>query len=94
MVRLRGGSVHGVLAKLGHPLGFFLVIIGRQQLFTENTLTVIIPLLERRDLTTLIKVLPLWATVLFANLAGVHAIACESAAVSFSPCCAASLPDG
>ena len=51
------------------------MIIRRQQLFTENTLTVIIPLLARRDLATLVQVLRLWAAVLAANLVGVHAIA-------------------
>jgi formate-nitrite transporter family protein len=32
-----------LLVSLGYPLGFLIVIIGRQQLFTENTLTAIIP---------------------------------------------------
>jgi len=64
-----------LISKLGYPLGFILVIIGRQQLFTENTLTVIIPLMAKRNLATLIQVLRLWATVLVANIAGAHAIA-------------------
>lgn len=35
-----------LLVRLGYPVGFLIVmIIGRQQLFTENTLTAIIPLL-------------------------------------------------
>src|SRR3954467_367922 len=34
-----------LITKLGYPVGFLIVIIGRQQLFTENTLTPIIPLL-------------------------------------------------
>ena len=38
-----------LFVRLGYPLGFLIVIIGRQQLFTENTLTAIIPLLARRD---------------------------------------------
>ncbi len=55
----------------GYPVGFIIVILGRQQLFTENTLTVILPLLTRRDARTLANVARLWAVVLAANLAGV-----------------------
>jgi formate/nitrite transporter FocA (FNT family) len=61
-----------IVVSLGYPFGFLLIIIGRQQLFTENTLTAIIPLLARRNLTTLIAVLRLWAIVLAANLVGAH----------------------
>jgi len=64
-----------LIASLGYPLGFLIVIIGRQQLFTENTLTAIIPLLARRNSTTLVAVLRLWAVVLVANLAGAHIFA-------------------
>ena len=57
-----------LIARLGYPLGFLIVIIGRQQLFTENTLTVIIPLLARRNMRTLLLVAKLWLVVLVANL--------------------------
>src|ERR1700743_1948596 len=36
----------------GYPVGFLIVILGRQQLFTETTLTAVIPALTRRDLKT------------------------------------------
>lgn len=64
-----------LLTNLGYPFGFLIVIIGRQQLFTENTLTAIIPLLARRNLVTLLAVLRLWAVVLAANLFGAHIFA-------------------
>ncbi len=64
-----------LIVNLGYPLGFLLVIIGRQQLFTENTLTAIIPLLAKRNLATLTLVLKLWAIVLVANLTGAHIFA-------------------
>ena len=64
-----------LLVGLGYPVGFLIVIIGRQQLFTENTLTAIIPLLTKRNLNTLIRVLKLWAVVLVANLVGAHIFA-------------------
>lgn len=34
-----------LVAKLGYSVGFLIVILGRQQLFTENTLTPILPTL-------------------------------------------------
>ncbi len=64
-----------LVVRLGYPLGFLIVIVGRQQLFTENTLTAIIPLLARRNLITLIQVARLWTVVLVANLVGAHLFA-------------------
>jgi formate/nitrite transporter FocA (FNT family) len=59
-----------LVAKLGYSLGFLVVILARQQLFTENTLTGIIPLLARPSRSALLNVTRLWAVVLAANLAG------------------------
>lgn len=59
-----------LLAKLGYSVGFLIVILGRQQLFTENTLTPILPLLTKKDWGTFKNVLRLWAIVLLANLLG------------------------
>lgn len=64
-----------LLASAGYPLGFLIVILGRQQLFTENTLTAIIPLLTRRNIATLVKVIRLWSIVLVSNLVGAHLFA-------------------
>ncbi len=64
-----------LIVNLGYPVGFLMVILGRQQLFTENTLKAIIPLMARRDLKTFLLILRLWAVVLAANLAGAHIFA-------------------
>jgi formate/nitrite transporter FocA (FNT family) len=56
-----------------YPLGFILVIIGRSQLFTENTLEPVIPVLARPSLETLGRMLRLWAIVLIGNMAGAAA---------------------
>ena len=64
-----------LVSKLGYSVGFIIVVLGRQQLFTENTLTPILPLLARRDLHTLKQVLRLWATVLLTNILGAFAFA-------------------
>src|SRR4051812_46988108 len=59
-----------LLVSSGYAVGFLVVILGRQQLFTENSITPIIPLLARRDRATLLKVLRLWAIVLASNMLG------------------------
>jgi formate/nitrite transporter FocA (FNT family) len=59
-----------LVAKLGYSVGFLIVILGRQQLFTENTLTPILPLLQKKESKVLANVLRLWGVVLFANLLG------------------------
>ncbi|HZR16710.1 MAG TPA: formate/nitrite transporter family protein [Verrucomicrobiae bacterium] len=64
-----------LIAKLGYSLGFLVVILGRQQLFTENTLTPILPLLQEKTLTRFAGVMRLWVVVLAANLVGCLAVA-------------------
>ncbi|MBV9158066.1 MAG: formate/nitrite transporter family protein [Acidobacteriaceae bacterium] len=64
-----------LIVNIGYPVGFLIAIIGRQQLFTENTLTAIIPLLAKRNVATIARVLRLWAVVLAANLVGAHLFA-------------------
>ena len=59
-----------LIAKLGYAVGFLIVILGRQQLFTKNTLTVILPLLRKPEASLLGKVAMLWLVVLVSNLAG------------------------
>ena len=59
-----------LVTALGYTLGFVLVIIGRQQLFTENTLTVMLPLFRHRDARMLANVARVWAIVLAANVVG------------------------
>lgn len=64
-----------LVAKLGYSFGFLIVILARQQLFTENTLTAVLPVLARRSWIVLGRMLRLWAIVLAANLIGAHIIA-------------------
>jgi formate/nitrite transporter FocA (FNT family) len=59
-----------VITKLGYSVGFLIVILGRQQLFTKNTLTVMLPLLKEKEAGILAKVARLWVVVFFSNLVG------------------------
>jgi len=68
-----------LVARMGYTLGFIAVILGRQQLFTENTLTVVLPLMQRRRLSTLLNVLRVWVVVLVSNLVGAIFVAWATA---------------
>lgn len=58
------------VASVGYTVGFVITILGRQELFTESTLTAMLPLLVKRDMATFLSVLRFWAIVLAANLVG------------------------
>lgn len=64
-----------LVSKLGYSVGFLIVVLGRQQLYTETTLTVILPLFSKRDMETTVGVLRLWGIVLLANLVGTYLFA-------------------
>lgn len=64
------GEQRRIAAALGYPLGFLFVVLGRHQLFTENTLEPVLPALEKRDGETLGKLLRIWGIVLPMNLVG------------------------
>jgi formate/nitrite transporter FocA (FNT family) len=55
---------------LGYSVGFIIVILGRQQLFTESTLTAVLPVLTRRNAASVAALLRLWGIVLVANILG------------------------
>ena len=66
--QLGDGSAASFIAYMLYPIGFIAVIIGRAQLFTENTLyPVALVLAERRHVW---RTLRLWAIVLTSNLSG------------------------
>jgi formate/nitrite transporter FocA (FNT family) len=62
-----------IVSRMLYPLGFIVVIVGRSQLFTENTLyPVALVLAEKRELWNTMR---LWAVVLPSNIAGACAFA-------------------
>lgn len=65
-----------LVSKLGYSLGFLLVILGRQQLFTENTLTPVLPFLRGKPNARFSNVARLWSTIFIANILGAVAVAC------------------
>lgn len=59
----------------GYPIGFIIVILGRLQLFTESTVTAVLPLATHPTLRNLGRLGRLWLCVLVANLAGTLLVA-------------------
>lgn len=67
------GSDHPYLTlieSLGYSFGFVLVILSRLQLFTENTITVVLPVLAQPTRNRFYYTARLWSIVLAANLCG------------------------
>lgn len=58
------------VSNLGYTIGFLIVILGRMQLFTENTITPILNLFLTPTTKTLYRISRLWVVVLIANLVG------------------------
>ncbi|WP_108260265.1 formate/nitrite transporter family protein [Mangrovicoccus ximenensis] len=62
-----------IIENMGYSLGFLIVIMGRMQLFTENTITTVLPFLAAPGWRCFGCVMRLWAIVLAANVAGAFA---------------------
>ena len=59
-----------LVENFGYCFGFLIVVLGRLQLFTENTITAILPLVKTRNLRCLVLTARLWGVVFAANLVG------------------------
>jgi formate/nitrite transporter FocA (FNT family) len=63
------------ITQLGYSVGFVIVILSRQQLFTENVITAVVPVMAKSHLRNLVLMMRLWAVVLAANLVGTNLFA-------------------
>lgn len=59
-----------ITTSLGYPVGFLAIILARQQLFTENTLTAVLPVMSEPTLEKFGQLLRLWSVVLAGNIVG------------------------
>jgi formate/nitrite transporter FocA (FNT family) len=59
-----------LVTSFGYCVGFLMVVLSRQQLFTESTITAVIPVTAAPSLNSLAHMGRLWGIVLAANLAG------------------------
>ena len=75
MMRLPDSPARPMIADLGYSVGFLVVILGRLQLFTESTITAVLPLASKLSLGNLGRTLRLWIAVFVANMVGTLAVA-------------------
>ena len=68
--RLPDAGWRPLVENLGYTLGFLMVILGRMQLFTENTITTVLPFMATPNVRTAGRVARLWGIVLGANVVG------------------------
>ncbi|KPX46896.1 formate/nitrite transporter family protein [Pseudomonas syringae pv. tagetis] len=73
--RLEGIPGSHVISSLGYSAGFLAVILARQQLFTENTITAVLPVMSKLNLANIGRLFRLWGVVLAGNLAGTLLVA-------------------
>lgn len=69
-LHMPGTAWRPMVSSAGYCVGFLICILGRQQLFTESTITVVLPVLADFKWKTVWQVAQLWVIVLVANLAG------------------------
>lgn len=69
-VELAGVPGGYLLENLGYTFGFIIVIMARQQLFTENTVTAVLPVMQNLTLGNVSLLMRLWGVVLLGNLIG------------------------
>jgi formate/nitrite transporter FocA (FNT family) len=64
-----------LITKFGYCAGFLIVILGRQELFTEQTLSAVLPMLSADKHGTFANVARVWLVILATNIAGAAAFA-------------------
>lgn len=69
-VQLDGAPGSFLLENLGYTFGFIIVIMARQQLFTENTVTAVLPVMQKPTTGNFGLLMRLWGIVLFGNVLG------------------------
>ncbi|MEG5263186.1 formate/nitrite transporter family protein [Pseudomonas sp. JDS28PS106] len=73
--RLAGIEGSHVITSLGYSAGFLAVILARQQLFTENTITAVLPVMSKFTRHNIYRLFRLWSVVLVGNLCGTLLVA-------------------
>src|SRR5690242_12821106 len=69
-LRLPDASWTHLVSSFGYAIGFLMVVLGRQQLFTETTITAVLPVMADFSVANLGRMLRMWAIVWVANTAG------------------------
>lgn len=64
-----------LIVSFGYTVGFMIVILGNLQLFTETTVTAVLPMATHPTRRNLMRLLRLWTLVFLANLVGTFLVA-------------------
>ncbi len=64
-----------LVSGFGYSVGFLIVVLARQQLFTENTVTVVLPVVAQLTAYNLRRLARMWSVVFAANMVGTFAAA-------------------
>ncbi|HLH92216.1 MAG TPA: formate/nitrite transporter family protein [Xanthobacteraceae bacterium] len=59
-----------LVTSFGYTAGFVMVVLARQQLFTENTITVVLPVMADFNRANVKSLVRMWSVVFLANMAG------------------------
>lgn len=59
-----------LVTSFGYTVGFVMAVLSRQQLFTENTLTALLPVIAALTVGNVTRLLRMWSIVLLANFVG------------------------
>lgn len=59
-----------LITSFGYSVGFVMVVLSRQQLFTENTITVVLPVMADFNAKNVRSLARMWTVVFLANMAG------------------------
>ena len=68
--QLTEASWQPLVVSFGYCIGFIMAVLSRQQLFTESTITAVLPVAADVTRGNIVRMARLWAIVLAANLAG------------------------
>ncbi|MBV8736581.1 MAG: formate/nitrite transporter family protein [Alphaproteobacteria bacterium] len=69
-LHLPKASWRPLVSGFGYSVGFLIVVLARQQLFTENTVTVVLPVVAQFTADNLRRLARMWSVVFIANMAG------------------------
>ena len=78
-MRLPAAPWTPLISGFGYTVGFVIVVLGNLQLFTESTVTAVLPIATHPTRRNLARLLRLWLIVFAANMAGTLLVAALSA---------------
>jgi formate/nitrite transporter FocA (FNT family) len=79
-IHLPNAQWRPLVSSFGYSVGFLIVVLARQQLFTENTVTVVLPVVAQFTASNLRRLARMWSIVFAANMVGtfVSALFCTA----------------